>query len=78
MECDEQTLTSAITDTFVTSLSDRTAIELKENGSQIRVCWDNRDEYVQLVFDARLHEHDRQIDAIRRGIGNLFVLFSSR
>eukprot|EP00479_Gromia_sphaerica_P002663 TRINITY_DN13128_c0_g1_i1.p1 TRINITY_DN13128_c0_g1~~TRINITY_DN13128_c0_g1_i1.p1 ORF type:complete len:127 (+),score=23.01 TRINITY_DN13128_c0_g1_i1:423-803(+) len=71
LEYDEKTLQDTIDETFVTPLSDKSVAELKENGSQIKVTFANRNEYVNRVFNARLHEHDIQIESIRRGIGKV-------
>ncbi|ETO15671.1 HECT domain and RCC1-like domain-containing protein [Reticulomyxa filosa] len=55
-------------ETFMTTLSDMTLVELKPNGSEIPVTFENRREYVSLVYQARLNEHVPHIECIRRGI----------
>ncbi|ETO23737.1 HECT domain and RCC1-like domain-containing protein, partial [Reticulomyxa filosa] len=57
-----------IKETFMTTLSDMTLVELKPNGSQIPVNFENRREYVSLVYQVRLNEHMPHIECIRRGI----------
>jgi len=53
---------------FSTSLSDKTKILLKENGEEIDVTFDNREEYFKLIENVRLHESDAQISVIRKGL----------
>jgi len=53
---------------FTYSASDGTIIELKENGSDYNVTWNNRVEYAKLVLEYRLHEFTSQVEAIRRGL----------
>jgi len=60
-----------ITATFTTASSDGRQIELKENGADIPVSWENRKEFVKLVEEYRLKEFDAQIDAIRRGLATI-------
>lgn len=48
--CDEATFLSTVRgETFVTRLTDRTSVELKENGADTPVTLDNRHEYVPLA-----------------------------
>jgi hypothetical protein len=70
-ECSEADFEKEVNDNFVTTLSDRTRIELKRNGSSIPVTFHNREEYFQLVVSARLNEHRQQIEALRRGIAKI-------
>jgi len=57
---------------FTTTLSDKeTSVDLKPNGSMLRVTFENRFEFVDLCYEARLAEHDPLIDAIRRGIDKI-------
>jgi len=72
-KCDEKQF-SAINETFVVRLSDKTCMDLKENGSNIKVVYSNRMEYVHLVRRARLQEHKQQIDAIRRGMARVIPI----
>lgn len=53
---------------MTTRLSDKTEVELVPGGSDIDVTAENREEYVSLVLQRRLHEGKEQIDAIRNGI----------
>jgi len=71
---DEETFEATINQTFTTELSDKSVVELKENGANIRVTYADRHEYVALALAARLSEHKQQIEAIRRGIGQLVPL----
>ncbi|ETO31864.1 HECT domain and RCC1-like domain-containing protein, partial [Reticulomyxa filosa] len=57
-----------VKETFMTTLSDMTLVELKPNGSEIPVTYENRKEYVSLVYQARLNEHMPHMEYIRRGI----------
>jgi hypothetical protein len=65
---DEKDFDTAIVETFTARLSDKSTVELKDNGANIKVTYENRKEYIHLVLAARLSEHRQQIDAIRRGI----------
>lgn len=58
-------------DSFTSTLSDGSVIELKPNGSNIPVTKDNCKEYVRLVKSARLQECKPQVDALLRGIGKI-------
>ena len=50
---------------FQVQLSDGSSRELLPGGASKVVTVDNREEFVQLVIDARLHEIDLQCEAIR-------------
>eukprot|EP01083_Nonionella_stella_P254505 874454_1 len=55
-----------------TMLSDgETSVDLKPNGSTIRVTFENRLEFIDLCYEARLSEHDAFIESIRRGIDKI-------
>lgn len=56
---------------FVTVTTDGREVELKENGAQMTVTFDTRDEYVRLEEQFRLHEFDRAIDAMKKGLGTI-------
>jgi hypothetical protein len=53
---------------FVTTLSDRTPVELVPGGASLDVTVANRDEYLRLVEATRLGETRRQIRAMRAGL----------
>jgi len=69
--CPIETLAQTIHQNFTTKLSDGTVVELKENGTNIQVNPENRQEYVGLVLAARLTEHTAAIEAIRRGVSKI-------
>eukprot|EP01065_Artemidia_motanka_P041975 TRINITY_DN5535_c0_g3_i1.p1 TRINITY_DN5535_c0_g3~~TRINITY_DN5535_c0_g3_i1.p1 ORF type:complete len:2316 (+),score=648.89 TRINITY_DN5535_c0_g3_i1:54-7001(+) len=56
------------TETFSTQLSDGTTVELFPGGASELVTFERRLEYVDLVGKVRLHESERQIQAMRRGL----------
>lgn len=56
---------------FVTISSDGREIELKPNGANIAVTYENRMEYVQLEEQYRLHEFDMAISHMRKGLGTI-------
>jgi len=60
---------------FVTCLSDGTEIELVPGGKNKIITKENAKEYVELVMKARLSEFDRQMKAIKQGIGMVFPPF---
>merc|ERR1711871_729590 len=53
---------------FQVRLSDGGSRELLPGGASKAVTFENREEFVQLLVEARMHEIDTQCDAIRRGI----------
>lgn len=59
---------------FVTQSSDGREVPVKPGGSSIRVTFENRFEYCQLVEEYRLHEFDSQVDAIAKGVGTIVPL----
>lgn len=59
------------TQKFTTITSDGREVELKENGANLVVTFDNRMEYVRLEEQYRLHEFDTAIGSIRRGLGTI-------
>lgn len=75
--------TSVIDTCFVTRLSDGTEKELKKGGRDIRVTFENRQEYVNLVEEIRLAEGQLQMKSIKIGMykivpQSLVKLYSSR
>ena len=65
---DKSTFSGVIDVCFVTRLSDGTEIELMKGGKNIKVDFDNRKEYANLVEKARLEEGQLQMKAIRAGL----------
>jgi len=53
---------------FTTHLSDGSEVEIKKGGKDMRVVFDNRLEYVQLVEKTRLEENNEQMKVIRQGM----------
>jgi len=70
----EQLETEMPEQNFTTWLSNGTRVPLKEGGENIRVTFENREEYVRLVEQVRLHEGKLQSEAIRRGLGDIIPL----
>ncbi|KAF1334195.1 Hect-domain containing peotein, partial [Globisporangium splendens] len=60
-----------IYESFTSTLSDGTLVELKPNGSSIPVTKENCKDYIRLVKATRLQECKPQVDAILRGIGKI-------
>ncbi|GMF37079.1 unnamed protein product [Phytophthora fragariaefolia] len=58
-------------DSFSTTLSDGTVVELKPGGQHIPVTKANAKEYIRLVKASRLQECKPQVDAMLRGIGKI-------
>ena len=57
---------------FVTNISDGNEVELVPGGRNRVLSRENAAEYVQLVMEKRLNETDKQIKAIKVGIGMVF------
>ena len=75
------TFGDVITEMFTTVSADGRTVELVEGGADVPVTWDNRAEWADAVLNYRLHEFDRQIAAIGRGLAalvpaHLFSLFT--
>jgi len=60
--------TRKIFEKYSTSLSDKTKVPLRDGGEETDLYYDNREEYIKLVEHVRLHESDRQLSAIRKGL----------
>ncbi|ETM45302.1 hypothetical protein L914_09596 [Phytophthora nicotianae] len=58
-------------DSFTTTLSDGTIVELKDGGQQLPVTKANAKEYIRLVKATRLQECKPQVDAMLRGLGKI-------
>jgi len=71
---DESTFEDVIFETFTTMSSDDREVELKLNGAEIPVTFQNRHEYCDLVLRYRLHEFDQQAAALRQGLGTMVPL----
>jgi hypothetical protein len=56
------------TETFTTQLSNQDTVELKKDGANIPVTFDNRKEYVELSIQARLKESVKQVRAMQKGL----------
>ena len=63
-----------IMETFSTTLSNKTVVELKKGGNKIPVLYEDRFEYVQKVLHARMRESILQIEAIKKGLTLLIPL----
>lgn len=59
---------------FCTRLSDGSVVDLKPNGRNIPVTYENKDEFIALVLNARFSESARQSQAIRYGLAKLVPL----
>jgi hypothetical protein len=53
---------------FTTKLSDGSVVELMPNGSNIKMSYERRLEYMELSLKARLEESSKQIEAISKGL----------
>ncbi|KAE9123909.1 hypothetical protein PF010_g6212 [Phytophthora fragariae] len=58
-------------DSFSTTLSDGTIVELKSGGQHLPVTKANSKEYIRLVKATRLQECKPQVDAMLRGLGKI-------
>ncbi|KAG7393228.1 E3 ubiquitin-protein ligase mib1 [Phytophthora pseudosyringae] len=58
-------------DSFTTTLSDGTVVELKTGGQHLPVTKVNVKEYIRLVKATRLQECKPQVDAMMRGLGKI-------
>jgi E3 ubiquitin-protein ligase HERC2 len=63
-----------VSEKFIVQLSDQTEVELKENGKEIPVTFQDRDEFVKLAIQKRLNESSKQIAAIKKGIDAIIPL----
>lgn len=70
-ECTKEAFEESIFENWSTMLSDKSIVDLKPNGSKIRVKFEDRIDYVQRVLEVRVNESKIQIDAIRRGLNKL-------
>ena len=65
---DAESFGQVIFETFTTRLSDETQVELRPGGAATPVTFGNRLEYCELALHARLHESQRQCDALLQGL----------
>jgi len=77
--CDPQDVESSseqrvIFEKFCIALSDKSMRNLKPNGDQIEVTFENRHEYIKLAEQTRLNESQLQIEALRKGLGDVVPL----
>lgn len=56
---------------FSVTSTDGKDIELIENGKNIKVNWENRQQYIKLVENYRLNEFKAQVEAIKSGLGTI-------
>jgi len=73
---------SVLDERFTTQLSNGQEEELKAGGKSMTVTYELREEYVKLCIQTRLHEADKQIAAIRKGLNavvspHMLSLFSA-
>jgi len=57
-----------VSETFNTQLSNNDSVELKKDGANTPVTFENRSEFVELSIQARLRESTKQIRAIQKGL----------
>jgi len=70
------------TQQFTSQLSNGKEVELKTGGRNVTVQFENKDEFIALSIEARLHECDQQIKAMQKGLNTVIAphmlsLFSS-
>eukprot|EP00029_Vermamoeba_vermiformis_P008050 TRINITY_DN365_c0_g1_i7.p1 TRINITY_DN365_c0_g1~~TRINITY_DN365_c0_g1_i7.p1 ORF type:complete len:4455 (+),score=2004.27 TRINITY_DN365_c0_g1_i7:138-13502(+) len=56
---------------FTISRSDKSVVPLKPGGQDIDVTWANKEEYIRLVEQSRLHESRMQLKAIKQGLSEV-------
>jgi len=79
----EELFGDVVFETFTTVSSDDRSVELKPNGAATPVTFATRCEYAESVLKYRLHEFDKQVAAVRTGLGmivplRLLALFSAK
>ncbi|XP_072048843.1 E3 ubiquitin-protein ligase HECTD3-like isoform X2 [Amphiura filiformis] len=67
---DKETFTAHFADelTYTTVLSDHRLVDLKNNGSGVKVQYEERMEFCQLMQEARTQESSAQVASIRKGL----------
>lgn len=68
---DAELFSDIIFETFTAQLSDGSEVELLANGGEVPVTFDNRLDFCRDVLQARLHETQRQCDAIIQGLASV-------
>eukprot|EP01039_Chlorochromonas_danica_P004879 gene4879-5347_t len=71
---DAETFAQTFFETFTTLSSDDRVVPLLPKGDQLDVTLENRQEYIDLVFQYRLHEFDLQAAAVRTGLASILPL----
>lgn len=54
--CEKSVFSESFFETYTTTLSDLSTIELKKNGSKITVTYEDRHEYMARIVDAKIRE----------------------
>ncbi len=65
----QEEFSASIFETFTTTRSDKSVVELKEGGSEINLQFADREEFIQLKWQARLNESSEQLEAMMKGLG---------
>lgn len=67
----EEMFEDIVMETFSTLSADNRVVQLVPNGANLPVTFANRCEYADLVEQYRLHEYDREIEALVQGIAKV-------
>ncbi|PRP87156.1 putative HECT E3 ubiquitin ligase [Planoprotostelium fungivorum] len=71
-EHDEGTLLEDLIDLeFVTTSTDGREVELIPSGSEVKVTWENREKFIQLLSEYKMREFEEQMKAMRRGLATI-------
>ena len=57
--------------TFSIPSSDGRSVELKQGGSEIKVTWKNRSEFLKLYKEYRIQEYTKQVNASKQGLATI-------
>jgi len=68
LEMDKETFSTSFFEDFTAILSNGESVELVPGGKERKVSYEDREEYVELYKNKRLHESDTQMKAIWKGI----------
>ncbi|KAL4510149.1 hypothetical protein ABPG72_010342 [Tetrahymena utriculariae] len=66
--CEKTVFQESFFETYTTTLSDLSTKELKKNGSKINVTYEDRQDYIARVVEAKIRESSLQIQAIKNGL----------
>ncbi|EAR96982.2 HECT domain and RCC1-like domain protein (macronuclear) [Tetrahymena thermophila SB210] len=66
--CEKTVFQESFFETYTTTLSDLSTVELKKNGSKINVTYEDRQDYIARVVEAKIRESSLQIQAIKNGL----------